>query len=285
MRYLIVLILMPLIQMGISFIGTELLSLNNSFRNVYGLVFAQQFFAVFLPTYLLFHKKKYLPKKECIGINFSDVSRFIAIGVSLQFVGVAVNLPVSVMLQKMGYSLPKGLPMAKTPIQFFAQTVIVCLTPAIFEEVCFRRMIFSEIRKKSAVAAVLFSALFFAMAHMDFYNFPATFLIGCCFGIARTRNVPLILLIIAHFFVNLSASVLNHLLINPAISGLIQRYFLLWIFLALVILVTIFPKKKENSTPSLKLSKSFFRYLISLLKNPLFYGYCILFVVLGVRQL
>ena len=85
MRYLIVLILMPLIQMGISFIGTELLSLNNSFRNVYGLVFAQQFFAVFLPTYLLFHKKKYLPKKECIGINFSDVSRFIAIGVSLQF--------------------------------------------------------------------------------------------------------------------------------------------------------------------------------------------------------
>ena len=206
MRYLIVLILMPLIQMGISFIGTELLSLNNSFRNVYGLVFAQQFFAVFLPTYLLFRKQEYLPKKEYIAINFSDVIRFIMIGISLQFLGIAVNLPIGILLQKFGFSAPKGLPIAKSPVQFLAQTVIICLAPAIFEEVFFRRMLFSEIRKKSVVAAVGFSALFFAMAHMDFYNFPATFLIGCCFGIARSRNVPLILLIIAHFFVNFKSN-------------------------------------------------------------------------------
>ena len=283
MRYLIVLILMPIIQLGISFVGTELLALESSFQNIYGLAFAQQLFAVFLPTYLLFHKKSYLPKSEISSISMTECLRFAVMGICLQFVGIAANLPISVMLQKMGAPLPPALPMARSFAQFCVQTVVACLCPAIFEEVLFRRMMFLEMRKKSQIAAVCFSALFFSMAHMDFFNFPAMLFIGLCLGIVRTQNIPLIYCIITHFFVNFSASVLNHLLKSQVLNSLFQRYLLLWVAFAFILLVTVFPKKKGTSLSGS--SQKFVRYICSLLKNPLFYIYCIFFAVVGVSRL
>lgn len=285
MRYLIVLIAIPLIQLGVSILGQNLSFFQNSFFTVYGLVFLQQVCSVFLPTYFLFHKTNYLPQEEYKSVTLSEVIRFILIGIALQFAGISMNLPINVMLQQMGYAPPSALPMATTLVQFLFQTIVICLTPAVFEEVLFRRMIFNEIKQKSVIAAVCFSALFFAMAHLDFYNLAATFFIGCFLGIARTRGVPLILCIIAHFFVNFSASVLNHILKHPVMGDFAQRYFPLWIFISFVILITIFPKKKETNNLSLKLSNSFFKYTATLLKNPLFYGYLILFTALGVQRL
>ena len=203
----------------------------------------------------------------------------------MQFLGIFVTLPFSMLLQKMGFSPPPSIAPAKSAMQFAIQTLTICLTPAIFEEVLFRRMIFLTVRKRSSIAAVLFSALFFSMAHCDFFNFPATFFIGICLGIARYRGTPLILCIIAHFSVNFSASVLNIVLENPAANDFFLRYFLLFVVLIITLFISFFPKKKESEELTDESAIRFGKHLLKMLKNPLLYGYIILFVILGVRNL
>ncbi len=188
MRYFIILILIPLIQFGVSVLGQEFLPAPHSFSIKYLLYFLQQFFAVFIPTYFLFKKESYLTNEECNPQKISNIPRFAMLGICLQFFGIFVNLPLSMMLQKMGFTLPPSIPAAKNLFQFAVQIFAVCLTPAIFEEVLFRRMIFHSIRKKSAIAAVVFSSLFFAMAHFDFFNFPATLFIGICLGMMQVGS-------------------------------------------------------------------------------------------------
>lgn len=285
MRYLIILILIPLIQLGLSFLGKEFIAIQHSFTAIHGFVLLQQICSVFLPTYLLFRKKRYLPKEEYTGVNFSEILHFAVIGILLQLIGVALNLPLNVLLRKLGCSPPSALPIAKTFLQFMIQSVVVCLVPAVFEEVLFRRMIFLEIKKKSSIAAILFSALFFSMAHIDFYNVPATLFIGCFLGIVRITGAPLILCITAHFFANFSACVLNILLKYPILERIFSLSLPFWVFLSFIIFIKIFPKKKELSEHSFINSKSFIRYIRSLLMNPLFYVFCILFVTLGVNRL
>lgn len=285
MRYLIILILIPFIQLGLSFLGKELIVIHHSFTAIYGLVLLQQVCSVFLPTYLLFRKKRYLPKEEYTGIKFSEILHFAFIGILLQMIGLALNLPLNVLLRKFGCSPPSALPIAKSCFQFIVQIITVCLIPAVFEEVLFRRMIFLEIKQKSSIAAVLFSALFFSMAHIDFYNVPATLFIGCFLGITRVFGAPLILCITTHFFVNFSASVLNYLLEYPMLERIFTLSLPFWFFLAFIIFIKIFPNKKELSDHTCINSKSFIRYTKSLLKNPLFYVFCILFVTLGVNRL
>lgn len=285
MRYFIILIFIPFIQLTVSALGQEFLPAPHSFTVKYTIYFLQQFFAVFVPTYFLFKKESYLNKEECNPQKISNIFSCVMCGIALQFLGIFVNLPFSVMLQKMGFTPPSSLPAAKSLFQFAVQTVAICLTPAIFEEVLFRRMIFNSIRKKSALAAILFSALFFAMAHFDFFNFPATFCIGLCLGIMRYRGTPLILCIITHFSVNFCATVLNIALQHPAISDFLMRYLLLFVFLFLALLVALFPKKQTKETLTDAALKRFGNYAVNLLKNPLFYGYIILFAFLGVRSL
>ena len=206
MRYLIILILIPIIQFAVSFLGQEFLPAQNSFVIKYSFYFLQQFFAVFVPTYFLFKKESYLTKEECNPQGWMNLFRFALLGICLQFLGICINMPFNVMLQKLGYSVPPSFAPAKSFAQFAIQTVALCLTPAIFEEVLFRRMIFGSIQKKSGIAAIVFSALFFSMAHIDFFNLAATFFIGICLGMMRYRGTPLILCITTHFFVNFTAN-------------------------------------------------------------------------------
>lgn len=285
MRYLIILIMIPVIQFVISFLGQEFLPAQNSFLLRYGSYFLQQFFAVFVPTYFLFKKESYLTKEECNPNGYTNLLRFAVMGICLQFLGIFINMPFSVMLQKLGYSVPPSFAPAKTFPQFLIQTLALCLTPAIFEEVLFRRMIFGSIRKKSGIAAILYSALFFSMAHIDFFNLPATFFIGICLGIMRYRKTPLILCIVAHFFVNFSATGLNILLSNPAISDFFTRYFLLFLMVFLMVFISCFPKKRNPEVLTETSLNRFGIYTLKLLKNPLFYTYILLFVILGVHNL
>ncbi len=285
MRYLIILILIPLIQFAVSFLGQEFLPAQNSFSVRYIVYFLQQFFAVFVPTYFLFKKESYLNQEECNPNGISNLFRFAILGICLQFLGIFINLPFSMLLQKMGYSVPPSFAPAKNVGQFLIQVFALCLTPAVFEEVLFRRMIFGTIRKKSGIAAIFFSALFFSMAHIDFFNLPATFFIGICLGIMRYRKTPLILCITTHFFVNISASGLNILLAYPAINDFFLRYFLLFMLVIVILFISCFPQKRKQEVLTDTSLKRLGAYTLKLLRNPLFYAYILLFCVLGVHHL
>ena len=285
MRYFIVLIGMPFLQILTAHLFQILVTETDSFLMTYCQIFLQQFIAICIPVLILFHKKAYFPKEEFEVSKPGFYLRCIFLGILLQFIGIAVNFPVSALLQHFGYPLPPSFPNAENLLEFLLQTVVICLTPAIFEEVLFRRMVYHSLNRYSQKAAILFSALFFAMAHFDFHNFAATFTVGLSLGILRHRGAPLILCVITHFFVNFTATLLNHILEIPFAASLMDRYFLLIVFLAVVLLIASFPKKlslESDDTPSEMIES---KPWTNILLQPLLYIYLAIFFILGANNL
>lgn len=287
MRYFIVLFGMPFIQMLVSQLFYILVPNNDSFSIIYCQIFVQQLFAIFVPVYILYHKRGYLPKKELSINKPRDISRFVFLGILLQFIGMGVNFPISYTLQKYGFSPPPQLPIPQNVYQFLIYVGVTCLTPAILEEVFFRRMMFDSMQKHSPTMALILSSFFFAMAHFNLYNFIAPLVVGFHLGLMRYAGVPLILCIITHFFLNFSACLLDILTINPIFSSLFQRYFLLIVLLALVFSEVVFSKKiyftdeytTEDTAEKAK------KYCKKIFRRPWVYLYILLFVILGVKNL
>ncbi len=283
MRYLIILVCTPVLQFLTAYLSRYIIPETSVFVAHYLKIFLQQFISVCLPVFILFPKKKYFPREEFSVAKPGYFLRCIWLGVLLQFLGIAVNLPLSIALQKFGFTPPPSLSVAKNALQFITQTLVVCLTPAVFEEVLFRRIIFDSIRDYSVKAAVFFSALFFAMAHLDFHNFCATFFIGLMLGLLRAKGAPLILCVTSHFFVNFTASILNIFLQNDFLSSLFSRYSLLVFILAAIFFFLSFPKKLAGSNENMTQEEK--PYLKKLLSNPLFYIYLTTFFIIGVKNL
>ncbi len=287
MRFFIVLIGMPFLQMLTAYLFRLLVPTANSVPLTYCRIFLQQLVAVYIPVLLCFQNKKYFPKEEFSIAKPGYFLRCVWLGILLQFVGIAVNLPLTALLQHFGFSAPSSLSNAKSILEFLLQTAVVCLTPAVFEEVLFRRMVFGDLAKHSQKSAVFFSALFFAMAHFDFHNFAATLTIGLFLGMLRYRGAPLILCVTTHFFVNFTASVLNLVLELPVAASLFARYYLLIIFLAVIMIAISFPKKISSvdevpTENALSIPK---KHWAKLFLQPLFYIYLVIFFILGVNNL
>lgn len=285
MRYLIILILMPGIQFLTGRWCQEFLPETLLFGKLYIRFFSAQILSILIPLIFVYPKDKFLAEDDFKIKKYSDLVRFSLLGVCLQFIGTALNYPLSLFLQYLGYSLPNSVPPALTGIEFFVQTLVVCLTPAVLEEVLFRRFIYNHIAGYSHQSAIFFSALFFAMAHFDFYNLMATFFIGLTLGVLRSRNISVLLCILIHFTTNLTANLLNVGFTNPFFLELFERYYPLSILFFGVLFFALLPKKDIPQGEQIVLPKPRGKFYRKLLKNPLFYGYCILFIVLGVTRL
>ncbi len=285
MRYLIILILMPFIQYvtrtGFRFVipGTY------QFWQTYCFIFIQHVASIGIPMLVLYRKKTYYMPKEKSAYSPADLFRYILLGVCLQMIGTALNFPVSMLLQHFGHNLPAALPNPVNGWEFILQTIVVCFVPAILEELLFRQIIYNKISQYSKRSAIFFSAMFFSMAHFDFFNLAATFFIGITLGILRSCNVSLLHCCIIHFIVNLTASILNLGFNFPMFSELFHRYYPLLVFLSLTLFFTVFPKgqAKRISTVENEERKPKKHYTALLLKQPLFYIYCILFFIIGVK--
>ena len=170
MRYLFILILVPCIQFVLGKLLPSFIPESFSYWKMYLVVFLQQFFSFCVPVLFIYPKEKYLSKKDCTFYKKTDIFRLAAIGICLQILGTVLNMPIGMLLQHFGHQLPHTFTIPKTALEFLAQTLAVCLAPAIMEEIFFRRIVFNEISVFSKKAAVFFSALLFSMAHFSFFN-------------------------------------------------------------------------------------------------------------------
>jgi sodium transport system permease protein len=71
---------------------------------------------------------------------------------------------------------------------FFVLLLITSLTPAICEELLFRGLVFSGLRRLGPAAAVVLSALLFGLAHASIYRLLPTFFLGLVLGFTRLRS-------------------------------------------------------------------------------------------------
>jgi membrane protease YdiL (CAAX protease family) len=86
--------------------------------------------------------------------------------------------------------------------------LLVCVQPAIFEELAFRGVILGGLRRVlSDNEAVVVSALMFMIIHLSFVSFPHLVLLGLVLGYLRVKSGSLYPCVAVHFLHNLAVSV------------------------------------------------------------------------------
>ncbi|MFO0758497.1 MAG: ABC transporter permease subunit/CPBP intramembrane protease [Byssovorax sp.] len=82
---------------------------------------------------------------------------------------------------------------------FFVLLLVTALTPAICEELLFRGMLVSGLRRLGTPAAVVISALLFGIAHASIYRLLPTFFLGSVLALARLRSRSILPGMLIHF--------------------------------------------------------------------------------------
>lgn len=146
------------------------------------------------------------------------------------------------------------------PVTFF----LIAIVPAIVEEICFRGVTFSILKKTNTLQAILISALTFGLVHLNFNQFLYAFVIGLIFAILVLITDSLIYPMIIHCFINGTSITLQYTLLKHSsetgsmgandIKSLITPTLILVFFISLIIECALiyFLSVKYNSTNKLK---------------------------------
>ena len=139
--------------------------------------------AIFLPAYLYLKDEKKSYFTDCFsGVKPSKLMLISAgIGIAAQYVGIAVNMPVNILVRLLGFDITNNLPEITSISLVIGGIIAMCVIPAVFEEVMFRGVIYNYFRQFGERAAILISAILFSMMHLDFTNTLGTFLLGITF--------------------------------------------------------------------------------------------------------
>jgi sodium transport system permease protein len=81
---------------------------------------------------------------------------------------------------------------------FFVLVLVTSLTPALCEELLFRGLVFSGLRRLGPAAAVILSALLFGLAHASIYRLLPTVFLGLALGYTRLRSGSIVPGMIIH---------------------------------------------------------------------------------------
>lgn len=98
--------------------------------------------------------------------------------------------------------------------------ISTALLPGIVEELIFRGIIYSGMRKANPIKGILFCALFFGMAHMNFQQFCYAFVLGIILGILLEATDSLFAPMLLHATFNGTSLLLTYLMtLIPSFSN------------------------------------------------------------------
>ena len=121
--------------------------------------------------------------------------------------------------------------------------ITLSVTPAIFEELFFRKAIIHFSIRYGKVFALLFSALFFGMLHMNLSQGLFAFIMGLMFGAIYLYTGDIKISMLIHFLNNCFAALE---LILPEIIGIALIAALIVTLLVGFLILIVFLRKKEN---------------------------------------
>ncbi len=99
--------------------------------------------------------------------------------------------------------------------------IIMALGPAVMEEVLFRGIIFGTLKKFGTKKAIILSAFYFGIYHMNPYQIPYAFFAGIILALVVYYTGSLIASIIVHFIIN-GSQVMAFYSLSGAYSGEMQ---------------------------------------------------------------
>lgn len=166
-----------------------------------------------LPIGILLYLKADI--KESLGLKKPNINYSIS-GFFLWIAAFSLAMIYSIWISKYVSEIPTMVELEKQlmtwsiPLQFF----FIAFTPGLCEEVLFRGFAISPLEEKwGSKRAVVFTAIVFAIVHLDFVRLVPTFLLGLVFGYTRVKSKSLYPPIILHILNNAVAIFLGEFII------------------------------------------------------------------------
>lgn len=205
--------------------------------------------SVFVPGYLYLKKQNRSYFTDCFKNVKIDILIPLSffIGICSQYLSIASNLPVNYLISFLGKDISSNVPHITNFGVYLISLVVVCLMPAIFEEVLFRGIIFNKGREYGKKAAIILSAVLFAIMHFDISNFFGTLVLGIISGVMVKYTNRLIYPMITHFGMNFTSATLSFVTNNEMIENLHNDLFLIFIIISIPLIIYLMRIFKEKS--------------------------------------
>ncbi len=179
--------------------------LLKSFLNELGYmnIFLSQLFCVIIPTIVYF-----IISDKRIGDFFKfdnksltkDIIVALITVISINILSVYLNYPLTKTVQLENNFIQHNI----SVFEYIISIIILCITPAIFEELFFRGILLNELANKySYYKASVITALIFSLIHLDILNVFPQFVLGLFLCYITLSSKTILLPIITHLGNNL----------------------------------------------------------------------------------
>ena len=137
-----------------------------------------------------------------LAFTIRPVAGFITLIANMFFKDVTTNTMTQKIMQNLGFSL-----------------VTTAFFPGLVEETLFRGVLYSRLRRANPIKGILFSALFFGIAHMNFQQFCYAFFLGIVFGFLLEATDSIFASMTAHMIFNGVSILLTYAMSKTSIFG------------------------------------------------------------------
>lgn len=141
------------------------------------------------------------PSKEILTIPFIAISAMMLVGLIVQLINVIYPFPEYYTQQLEG--------LFKNSYSIWVLLGVIALAPGICEEIMFRGFLMRFYEANGKKAAVLISALLFAVFHLDPFRLLPTFLLGILLGYLTLRSGSIVNSMISHAVNNSLAIIID----------------------------------------------------------------------------
>ena len=166
----------------------------------YVYILLTQIVAVAIPCFLLCLGKKAGIKRtlRIKSIKMPAALRCIALGFCLQPVAILANVP----LQRLA---PKSVAIVKPPsdvTDVLLMALIICVIPAVFEELLLRGMVLTSVRRKGYLFSIIVTTVLFILMHADMYSVVGHIILGAAAAFAVLNTNSVLAGVLVHFSFN-----------------------------------------------------------------------------------
>ena len=132
--------------------------------------------------------------------------------------------------------------------------IVLAVLPAIFEELLCRKAILNSAKRYGNTFAVIFSALVFAIIHMNFGQAIFAFVVGLIFGVIAVKTGSIKLTILLHFLNNSYATLLTIFEKNQIAIGIINNITLAVVLFSIIVLIKNIPNLRKIKKEDFKIN-------------------------------
>lgn len=199
-------------------------------------------YVVGFPIFLLIIRK--VPKENInkkASLTIIQLIKIIIISFSALYIfnmlGMGINFGISILK---GSEITNPLDNLLSKVDFFETAFFAGILAPIMEEIIFRKILLSRLRKFSDFFSIFLSALAFGMFHGNLSQFFYAFALGCIFAYTVVKTGTIKYSIILHMIINLFGSVIVpqiSLMQNIILTKIVGSFVLAIIIIGIILFV------------------------------------------------